>query len=171
MHTIPFTTCAWFNKLAKDAKDKDVIVGGYQLKTKRAQNEGFELSFEPSAPDTLRFTLVTQNIKCKRMQKIVKAKIPGSVGSWHHVAGVYNKQTGKQMLYVDGKLVGTATHPADNTVLSLTRYPGMNIGCSLDLKGYYNGIIDDVRLYNRALSEQEIHAIIQEPLEPGFVPG
>ena len=32
-------------------------------------------------------------------------------------------------------------------------------------------IIDDVRLYNRTLSEQEIHAIIQEPLEPGFVPG
>ncbi|MEK6729102.1 MAG: LamG-like jellyroll fold domain-containing protein, partial [Planctomycetota bacterium] len=59
----------------------------------------------------------------------------------------------------------------NNVVSPVTRYPVMNIGCSLDAKGYYNGIIDDVRLYNRALSEQEIHAIIQEPLEPGFVPG
>lgn len=66
-------------------------------------------------------------------------------------------------------LVSTATHPASNVVSPVTRYPGMNIGCPLDTKGYYNGIIDDVRLYNRDLTEQEINAIIQEPLEPGFV--
>ena len=161
--------CAWFNKGAKDTKDKDVILGGYQLKTRHVQNGGFALSFDPSAPDTLEFTLVTQNSKGKRTQKIAGAKIHGSVGSWHHVAGVYDKETGKQMLYVDGKLVSTATHPANNVVSPLTRYTVMNIGCSLDSKGYYKGVIDDVRLYNRALSEQEIYAIIQEPLGPGFL--
>ena len=162
--------CAWFNKRANDKKDKDVIVGGYQPKKGRVQNEGFELSFDPSAPDTLKFTLVTQNSKGKRTQKIIKAKIPGSVGSWHHVAGTYDKKARKQAFYIDGKLVSTAMHPANNVVSPVTRYSGMNIGCSLDAKGYYNGIIDDVRLYNRALSEQEIHAIIQKPLEPEFVP-
>lgn len=37
--------------------------------------------------------------------------------------------------------------------------PLRNCDCSLDAQG----IIDDVRLYNRALTEEEINAIIQKP--------
>ncbi|MEK7775821.1 MAG: hypothetical protein AAB243_04680 [Planctomycetota bacterium] len=40
--------------------------------------------------------------------------------------------------------------------------PLRNCDCSLDAQRHYNGIIDDARLYNRALTEQEINAIIQK---------
>ena len=33
-----------------------------------------------------------------------------SVGAWYHVAGVYNKTTGEQKLYIDWQLVNTQTH-------------------------------------------------------------
>ena len=38
--------------------------------------------------------------------------------------------------------------------------PLRDCGCSLDAKRHYNGAVDNARLYNRALTEQEINAII-----------
>ena len=67
--------------------------------------------------------------------------------------------TGVQRLYINGELVHTATHPAGNTVVPLTFYPDMRIGHSRVNVGYFNGAIDDVRLYNLPLSDQEIHTL------------
>lgn len=78
-----------------------------------------------------------------------------SVGAWYHIAGTYNKATGEQKLYVNGQLAGLQIHPAGNTVVPLTYFSDMKIGMS-GYKGYFNGKIDDVRLYNRALSNQEV---------------
>ncbi|NUM52000.1 MAG: LamG domain-containing protein, partial [Flavobacteriales bacterium] len=77
-------------------------------------------------------------------------------GSWYHVAGTYNKATGEQKLYVNGQLVNTRIHPAGNTVVPLTWYSDMRIGHSMNGNSYFNGKIDDVRLYNKALTNQEV---------------
>ena len=76
--------------------------------------------------------------------------------TWHHVAGTYNKTNGEQKLYVDGLLVNTKYHPHGNTIVPLTYYPDMRIGYSRVDNRYFKGTIDDVRLYNRALSEEEV---------------
>lgn len=70
---------------------------------------------------------------------------------WHFFAAT--SQSGANKLYVDGgaAVAGTATPTVDAYPLEIG-----NSGCS---NGYFNGLIDDVRVYDRALSAAEIQAI------------
>ena len=78
-------------------------------------------------------------------------------GEWHHVAGVYD---GKRMsLYVDGVLDSSqeASGPIGtdgNPVL---------IGENGQIAGrFWNGLIDDVRVYNYGLTQAQIQEIRNE---------
>ena len=84
-----------------------------------------------------------------------------SDGSWHHVAAV--KSASEMMLYVDGQQVGTQPDS--------TQFVGplgeIWLG-TLDqrLQRMLPGALDDLRIYNRVLSEQEILAILEGEAEP-----
>jgi hypothetical protein len=82
-------------------------------------------------------------------EKSVQCAAPAN-NSWHHIVGKHDGSTGS--LYVDGLLCGSAPLPAiGNAAGSIT------IGGFAGGKEYYfNGRIDDVRIYNRALSDAEI---------------
>jgi len=75
-------------------------------------------------------------------------------GQWHHAAGVYDGATLR--LYVDGQLdVSMATAGRIN----VCEYP-VTIGENLEEpQRAWNGTIDEVRLYNYALSEMEVRAL------------
>ncbi|GAB61939.1 conserved hypothetical protein [Candidatus Jettenia caeni] len=152
------SVCAWFYKNVNDTTNTDAIFGGARWNADPQLREGFDVRFIPSAPDTLRFVLTTQDTSGVRTTKEAQAKALNSVGSWHHVAGAYNKTTGEQKLYINSQLVDTKIHPAGNTAVPLS-YSEMNIGYSKYGTGYFNGIIDDVRLYRRALSDKEVQGI------------
>jgi chitodextrinase/uncharacterized protein (DUF2237 family) len=72
---------------------------------------------------------------------------------WHLVTATFDGATAR--LYVDNAVVGSDTFTApSNTNLPL------NIGISYVGSGYgWNGTIDEVRLYNRALTSTEVSAI------------
>ncbi len=72
-------------------------------------------------------------------------------GGWHHVAGVYD---GKKMyLYVDGKLDASVEHTGKIRTDDYDVYIGENT----EVLGHeWDGLIDDVRIYDRALSADEI---------------
>jgi hypothetical protein len=77
------------------------------------------------------------------------------VGTWHHVAGVYD---GAQMqLYLDGVLAATTnvtgTLIGYDTVLRM----GTNGGLTEPLKGK----LDDIRVYNRALTADELKEVMR----------
>jgi hypothetical protein len=75
---------------------------------------------------------------------------PPSDRNWHHIAARQEGTTAS--LFVDGVLCSTASVPAiGNETGSIT------IGRFNGVKYYYlNGRVDDVRIYNRALSDPEI---------------
>ena len=75
-------------------------------------------------------------------------------GAWHHVAGTFD---GNQLrLYVDGNLADSMDHTG---AIATTTYP-VNIGRnSQNVDRFYEGAIDEVRIYNRALSEGEIRYV------------
>ena len=148
--------CAWFYKNINDITSADAIFGGWRWNTNTQLREGFDLRFYQLAPDTLEFIVETQNGSGTRTEKTIRRNLGTSVGAWYHVAGTYYKATGEQKLYVNGLLVSTRIHPAGNTIVPLTFYSDMRVGHSRVNNGYFNGIIDDVRLYNRALSDQEV---------------
>jgi hypothetical protein len=90
-------------------------------------------------------------------------KVVGSPAQWVHVAVTRTRSSGQVKFYINGMLDTTAIH--DNPY-SLNRNPKINIGGNpLDLH-YYTGLIDDVRIYSRALSHGEIAKIVGTPPMP-----
>lgn len=159
------SVAAWFYKNANDTTNGDTIFGARRWNTDIQLREGFELRFYQTTPNRLEFILVTQDGSGSKAQRTAIYNFPNSVGSWHHVAGTYNRTTGAQRLYVDGQLVSTVTHPAGNTVVPLAFHPDMRIGHART-NSYFNGVLDDVRLYNRALSEQEVQNLFNPDMTP-----
>ena len=75
-------------------------------------------------------------------------------GQWHHVAAVYDGAN--KFLYVDGRL--DASCPATGFITQ-NSYPAC-IGENAEAPGrIWNGLIDEVSIYNRALTASEIQAI------------
>ncbi|MFA7201698.1 MAG: LamG domain-containing protein, partial [Candidatus Paceibacterota bacterium] len=75
------------------------------------------------------------------------------LSTWYCVVGVYDSTTSSIKLYVNGQLIGN-TSVADKDLSAIG--PWFLIGNS---QHYYKGIIDDVRLYSRALSPAEVLAL------------
>ncbi|MHC4088052.1 MAG: LamG-like jellyroll fold domain-containing protein, partial [Planctomycetota bacterium] len=71
---------------------------------------------------------------------------------WYHVAGTNDGSNLK--LYVDGRLKSNVSS-AGFTGVSTNAYIGRDISSAV----HYNGLIDDVRIYNRAVSESEFQDI------------
>jgi hypothetical protein len=151
-----FSISAWFYKNINDTAARDTIFGGYRWNSNIQLREGFDIRFNQGAPNTLKFILVTQDGSGNRTERIAQLNFVNSVGSWYHVTGTYNKSTGEQRLYINGQLINTQVHLAGNTIVPLTTYSNMRIGQSTAGNNYFNGIIDDVRIYNRALSSKEV---------------
>lgn len=78
-------------------------------------------------------------------------------GKWHHVAGVYDGQ--RMYLYVDG--VVDSSQPASGGIN--TNDEPVYIGENSEMTGrFWNGLVDDVRVYNGALGQAEIRALYNE---------
>lgn len=85
-------------------------------------------------------------------------------GEWHLLTGVYDQTSATMSIYIDGVLEGTAvgaTTPSyatsDFLVGGITNNTDVN-------QGFYTGLIDDVRVYDHALSGSEVAALV--PLPP-----
>jgi hypothetical protein len=72
-------------------------------------------------------------------------------GKWHHVAATYDGAT--IALYVDGRLENSfarsGTVPAGTSPIAIGARPGVN---------YFAGLMDEIAIYNRALTATEIKA-------------
>jgi len=79
---------------------------------------------------------------------------PVDDGEWHHVAGVLNAN--KASIFVDGSLdVSAASSPN----ISVNDYAVL-IGANAQVSGrLFHGLIDDVRIYDRALSFEELRVL------------
>jgi hypothetical protein len=81
-------------------------------------------------------------------------------GSWHFIVVTIDRDdTAGLKFYVDGALVGTGNPTIRPNSLS-NSYP-LRIGSrSSSISGLFNGSIDEVALFNRALTAQEIQSIL-----------
>ncbi len=84
----------------------------------------------------------------------------GELNQWHHLVSTANDETGFTQLFLDGVLISTSNgYPAGGGCLSNTswQWEGQAIQFGLGASGEsFNGLIDDIAIYNRALTEQEI---------------
>jgi len=150
---------AWFNK---NTSGTNVIFGGFRYHEDVQCREGFDLYFNSGTPNILRFVVATRNTSGTRTVKDAIRDFTDSNGSWYHVVGTYNMTTGEQKLYIDGQLVDTQMHPTGNVIVPLTERNYMAIGTRYTDWGFFCGSIDDVRIYNYALDEGEVLALLSE---------
>jgi hypothetical protein len=79
-------------------------------------------------------------------------------GEWEHIAGIYTD--GKQKFYVNGELVGEK-----DSALTVNQAHELLIGAGANERAtheyLFKGMIDEVRVYNRELDEDEIAAVMK----------
>jgi len=81
-----------------------------------------------------------------------------SAGAWYHIAGTFDGTNFR--IHVNGDTESTVNHPGVNEATT-----GLFIGCTSSNATNFNGMIDDVRIYDYALSDAEIkEAMRGDPL-------
>lgn len=78
-------------------------------------------------------------------------------GRWYHVTMTYDKSTGEHKLYLNSKLIGTNV----KNITDWSNLPGSSFYVGAYWSGaspssFWNGLIDEVRVYTRVLSGEEI---------------
>ncbi len=77
-----------------------------------------------------------------------------SAGVWHHLAAIQSTNSSiGQKLFFDGNLIGTVGPNGPDPIIRL------KFGQRGDGTSFLNGLLDEVEIFNRALSQAEIQAI------------
>jgi hypothetical protein len=97
-------------------------------------------------------------------------------GAWHLATAVVDRTAGTLQVYVDGlaqpltqgagtcgTVSGTSLSLAGCTLLNATTADPFSIGSYNGNEEYFEGALDDVRVYRRALSATEVSALLQGP--------
>lgn len=106
---------------------------------------GFFLQNSAATPD---FSLSNNN-------NVTTVTSPSTIGTqtWSHVCGVYNIATGGSvLLYVNGTQVASGTLTSGIGTHSTTAITISSSSTASDI----NAVLDDIRIYNRALSSSEV---------------
>ncbi|AQT67121.1 Alpha-amylase/pullulanase [Anaerohalosphaera lusitana] len=86
-------------------------------------------------------------------------------GEWHHVAAVRDGDDG--FIYIDGSLSGSGS----GSVRDLNGGIGVGVGADIrDNNKHFQGVIDEVRIYDRALGGDAVHELFYELAEKTDAP-
>ncbi|HTQ39662.1 MAG TPA: CotH kinase family protein [Pirellulales bacterium] len=91
-------------------------------------------------------------------------------GQWHNIAMTRDVSTGIVQLYVDGVLQGTSTFDTGSKTSQFFLIGALtdvaSNGTTINGANYFNGSLDDVRIYSRVLSASEIAGLGEVPATP-----
>lgn len=114
---------------------------------------GFQMSLRGPV---LTFLLVNQVPAALRLNGVTSLV----VNRWYHCVATYDIATQIGALYLNGRQDATATMAATSVRFTADQY---NIGATDVPQRFVNGAMDDIRVYNRALSPAEVQDIYQNP--------
>src|SRR5262249_9320188 len=136
-----------------------------QITQKGANNGGIWFDFNDAKPRDLRMGVFPADTKAKESDAdapmVWVKKVAFKAGEWHHVVLSWsNFDTGKPnaqaMLYIDGKKIGDVKDRAiamDWDVEKAGVYTAVG----------YTGLLDEMALFNRALTQEEVTALHKTP--------
>lgn len=141
--TTKITVAAWINTTTLGPSDSMIASLGYAWRLR--SGTGGSAAFQ--VMDT-------------KPVSIASGTIPVNDGQWHHVAGAYDGT--QYTVYIDGRVV-TSAASAGTLQGGATAYYGA-IGAHFKRsdgapKMFFKGLVDDVRIYDRVLSEEEMRQI------------
>ena len=142
--TNAITVECWFYRRA--------VVGSFDPVVKKAgiplvsDNNGYTLEFNGN---NILFWIYNSNVGWQSSG----GAVPIQLGQWYHAAGVFDGA--HLMVYINGQLAASSS-------TSGRIVPSVSVLCfgrDFNEGRYFNGLIDEVSIYNRALSSNEIAAI------------
>lgn len=130
-----------------------------QKQSRGSSREGFMVSIEPSGTVTLRLADKDANSFSLSSTSI-------EVNTWYHFAATVDRDGNAQM-YINGVADGVPDSVVGVGDISSTGVD-LTVGASgfANQKGYFNGQLDDIRVYNGLLTPTEIASLAVIP-EPG----
>jgi hypothetical protein len=148
--TKPFTVAAWVNVVAFPSSSTATIIIG---RTVDSNEDGFRLAADQGSIFNMKVGVPGLDGGYFRIASGLQP-----TNAWRHVLAVY-EPSAKGVLYVDGSAVDTDT--TDVPVMTIDNAAMLRIGCG-SVGNFFSGSIDDVRIYDRALSAVEI-ALLSSP--------
>ena len=142
-----FTAALWLNSEVMPVPSQDGVFGNYREST----TPFWGLIIRPDG--TLIYYLRNGGSITPVSKTIVND------GEWYHIALLRDTKTKKAALYVDGKLEEEMADPTGNI------NSGQDIFLGEHLNRFFEGILDEVMLFSRALTQKEIQSIMDGGLK------
>ncbi|SHI42836.1 LamG domain-containing protein [Algibacter luteus] len=147
------TIMAWVKSDSGNASD--MVIAG--------EDSGCKIWLENGNKPT--FTITTDD-----NDEISVGASPINFDEWHHITGTYTNSTGTITLYVDGELLDTANFEENdesiqNTNYSLGTFEVGRLSSNVSNQQYFKGDIDEIRVFNKALTNSQIQQIVYQELD------
>jgi autotransporter-associated beta strand protein len=165
LNSLPFTASAWFLSRSTPSNATNRGILGKYVATGW---NGYQMSFDSEG------RIWPWYIRAYGQDVIGNYDAPGQVnppfktsplsdGKWHHIVFVVDQTGGRY--YVDGAFGGS--HDWRGTPAAVTTSAPLVIGYyQQPTGGYFDGVIDDVRIFNRALSATDALRLYQDDGTP-----
>jgi len=92
---------------------------------------------------------------------ITNNSVIAKLGVWYHLSATYSETTDNLKLYVNGSLVSEKNISSLDSINVNSDY---NYMCRGDTGEYLNGTIDNIAVWNRVLTADEIRYVFEQPL-------
>ncbi|MEU1014427.1 exo-alpha-sialidase [Streptomyces sp. NPDC005898] len=143
-----FTASMWFRYSATTGEQPLLWMGGIGTNQPQVWLRG-----EP-ASDRVTGLITTRDGAAPPRSAAVRTTGAYNDDRWHHIA--LRRGDGRLTLFLDGTRVTAADVPGS---ASRNSPFGVHIGQRLDSRAHFTGAVDDVRVYDRALSDAETDAL------------
>ncbi|MEU4799874.1 exo-alpha-sialidase [Streptomyces sp. NPDC023327] len=143
-----FTASMWFRYSATTGEQPLLWMGGIGTNQPQVWLRG-----EP-ASDRVTGLITTRDGAAPPRSAAVRTTGAYNDDRWHHIA--LRRGDGRLTLFLDGTRVTAADVPGS---VSRNSPFGVHIGQRLDSRAHFTGAVDDVRVYDRALSDAETDAL------------
>ncbi|MEW1838322.1 LamG-like jellyroll fold domain-containing protein [Nonomuraea angiospora] len=103
------------------------------------------------------FSTIAQDNPDRIQETLIQSEKLAKIGQWTHLAVQYDQAAHKVRLYVDGELAGERDYTANWNARGAFQ---VGTGRILGTLEKLDGAVDDLRVYQRALTAQEIRALV-----------
>ena len=147
------TVCMWYKPESTD--DIDYLITRGEYASSDNDDKKFTLSYE----NHVRFRLNNRGDQEAYSNSTLVD------GLWYHLCGVYNNTASDQTIkvYVNGTYDTNLTVSDNSTSVIGAGTRGMILGANIAAANSADGIIDEVRLWNRPLTNNEIESLFFNP--------
>ncbi|MEU6257938.1 sialidase family protein [Streptomyces sp. NPDC047043] len=145
--TKDFTASLWFRYSATTGEQPLLWMGGIGTSQPQVWLRG-----EP-ASNRVQGLITVRNGAAAPQSASVRTSGASNDGQWHHLA--LRRGGGRLTLFIDGTQLSTADVPGS---VSRNSPFGVHVGQRMDGRAFFTGAIDDVHVWDRALSDEEITA-------------